>query len=103
MKSSPCSKDFLLLSKRTTRSQKRKAAEELVSQDLETPIAENNQSENLIAGPINSPKMDLEKNLEIKTFIRKKVLLDIAKIIAENQKEMLELIAPTSLEQTYNS
>ena len=41
----------------TTRSQKRKAVEELVSQDLETLVAENNQTENLIAGPSKSPKI----------------------------------------------
>ena len=37
-----------------------KAVEELVSQDLETPVAENNQAESLIAGPRESPKIHLE-------------------------------------------
>ena len=35
----------------TNRSQKRKAAEEPVLVSIETPIAENSQVENLVAGP----------------------------------------------------
>ena len=41
----------------TTRSQKRKAVAELVSGDFEASIAENNTTENLVAGPSNLVKI----------------------------------------------
>ena len=47
----------------TTISQKRKAVEELVSVDQETPLNGNNQSENPVAGRSKSPKVQTE-NLE---------------------------------------
>ena len=49
----------------TTRSQKKKTAEEVVSRDVDTPITGNNSEENLIAGPSKSPKVHLE-NLDEK-------------------------------------
>ena len=47
----------------TTRSQKRKAVAELVSEDFETPVFENNSTENLIAGSSKNPRIETE-NLE---------------------------------------
>ena len=53
-----------------TRSQKRKAVEELVSQDLETTVAGNNQVESFVAGPRKAPRVHLETLDEIKTPLR---------------------------------
>ena len=80
----------------TTMSQKRKAVEELVSRDIETPITENNLELNLIAGPSKSPKLLLENLDKMKTSLRKEIMSDLNKILAENQKEILKLIGPTS-------
>ena len=77
----------------TTRSQKRKAVAKLVSGEFEASIAENSQSENLVAGPIKSFRVEPENFNEIKTSLRKEIMSDLAKILAENQKEMLKLIA----------
>ena len=44
----------------TTRSQKRKAVEELVSADLETPLSWNNRNVNPVAGTRKSPKVQTE-------------------------------------------
>ena len=78
----------------TTRSQKRKAVEEVVSVDQETPLSGNNQSENPLGGTSKSPKIRTENLEEIKSTLRKEILSDLTKILAENQKEMLKLIAP---------
>ena len=80
----------------TTRSDKRKAAEELLSRVIETPLAENNSDENLIAGPSKSPRMQFENLDEIKTSLRKEIMSDLTKILAENRKEMLKLKAPVT-------
>ena len=77
----------------TNRSQKRKAVEELVSRVMETPITKNNPEENFIAGPSKSPKINLDKLGEIKTSLRKEIMSDLTKILAENQNEMLKSIA----------
>ena len=70
----------------TTRSQKRKAVEELVSTEIETPIPESSQNLNPVAGTNNSPRV-LTKNLEeIKSSLRKEIMSDLTKILAENQK-----------------
>ena len=76
----------------TTRSQNRKAVAELVSGEFETSIAENGQPQNLIAGPSKS-KVQPENLEEIKTSLRKEILSDLAKILAENQKEIMKLVA----------
>ena len=59
----------LFLSKMTTRSQKRKAVEEMVSVDQETPLSGNSQSENPVVGTSKSPKVRTEileeKNLHL--------------------------------------
>ena len=80
----------------TTRSQKRKAVAELVSGDFETLVNENIPSEDLIAGPSKTLRIEPENLDEIKTSLRKEILSDLSKILAENQKEMLKLIAPLS-------
>ena len=84
----------------TTRSQKRKAVAELVSGDFEVSVAENSPSENLIAGPSKVPRVEPESLDEIKTSLRKKIMSDLTKILAENQKEMLKLIATLNRKQT---
>ena len=69
----------------TTRSQKRKAVEELVSTEMETPIPETNQNLNPVAG--TSKSRVLAENLEeIKSSLRKEIMSDLTKILAENQK-----------------
>ena len=79
----------------TTRCQKGKAVEQLVSAELETPIVENNRSENLVAGPSKHPRVHPENLDEIKSSLRKEIMSDLSKILYENQREMLKLIAPT--------
>ena len=79
----------------TTRSQKRKAIEELVSTEIETPIPEANQNLNPVAGTSKSPRK-LTENLEIRSSLRREIMSDLTKILAENQKEMLKLIAPVT-------
>ena len=84
----------------TTRSQKRKAVEELVSTEIETPLPEISLSENPVAGTSKSPRV-ISENLEnIKSALRKEIMTDLTKILAENQKEMLKLIAPVTKKQT---
>ena len=78
----------------TNRSQNRKAVAELVSGDFETPVNENIPSEDLIAGPSTTLRIEPENIDEIKTSLRKEILSDLSKILAENPKEMLKLIAP---------
>ena len=78
----------------TTRSQKRKAVAELVSGDFETSITENFPPETLVASSSKVPRIEPENLAEIKTSLRKAIMSDLTKILAENQKEMLKLIAP---------
>ena len=79
----------------TTRSQKSKAVAELVCGELEArKIVENNQHENLIAGPSNSPNVQPENIKEIKTSLRKEIISDLAKLLAENQMKIMKLVAP---------
>ena len=84
----------------TTRSQKRKAIEELVSTEIETPITEVNQNLNPVAGSSKSPRVATENLEEIKSSLRKEIMSDLTKILAENQKEMLKLIAAPVKKQT---
>ena len=70
----------------TTRSQKRKAVAELVSGDFEASLAENNSTENLIASSSKNPRLERENLEEIKTTLRKEIMSDLTKILAENQK-----------------
>ena len=78
----------------TTRSQNRKTVAELVSGEFEVFAAENTQSENCVASSSKSPKIQSEKLDEIKTSLRKEIMSDLTKILAEHQKEMLTLLAP---------
>ena len=80
----------------STRSQKRKTVGELVSGDFETPVNEIIPPEDLIAGPSKTLRIEPESLDEIKTTLRKEILSDLSKILAENQKEMLKMIAPLS-------
>ena len=86
----------------TTRSQKRKAIAELASEDFETSLAENNSTENLMPSSSKNPRLELENLEEIKTTLRKEIMTDLTKILAENQKEMLKLIAPASKKRSAN-
>ena len=78
----------------TTRSQKWKAVAKLASGKFEASTSENNQTKNYVTGPSKSPKIQPEKLDEIKTSLREEVMSDLTEILAENQKEMLKLIAP---------
>ena len=73
----------------TTRSQKRKAVAELVSGDFETSVTENSPSENPVASSSKVPRIEPESLTEIKTSLRKEIMSDLTKILAENQKEIL--------------
>ena len=84
----------------TIRSQKRKAVEELVSTEIETPMPEASQNLNPVAGTSKSPRVLTENLEEIKPSLRKEIMSDLTKFLAENQKEMLKLMAPTSKKQT---
>ena len=85
----------------TSRSHKRKAVAELASGEFEAFVAENSHSENLLAGPSKSPKIQTEKLDEMKTSPRKEIMSDLTKILAENQMELLKLIA-LAIKKTYN-
>ena len=87
----------------TTRSQKRKAVAELVSGDFEASLTENNPTENLIPSSSKNPRLELENLEEIKTTLRKEIMTDLTKILAENQKEMLKLIAPANKKRSVSS
>ena len=83
----------------TTRSHKRKAVAELVSGDFETSVTENFPPETLVASSSKIPRVEPESLTEIKTSLRKEIMSDLAKILAENQKEVLKLIAPLNKKQ----
>ena len=87
----------------TTRSQKRKAVAELVPGDFEVSLNENGSIENLIPSSSKNPRLELENLEEMKTTLRKEIMTDLTKILAENQKEMLKLIAPTNKKRTVSS
>ena len=84
----------------TTRSQKRKAVAELVSGDFETSITENFPPETLVASSSKISRIEPENLAEIKTSLRKEIMSDLTKLLAENQKEMLKLIALLNKKQT---
>ena len=66
---------------------------ELASGDFEASIAENNPAENLLPSTSKNPRLELENLEEMKATLRKEIMFDLTKILAENQKEMLKLIA----------
>ena len=49
-----------------------------------------------MAGPSKTLRVKPENLDEIKTSLRKEIMSDLTKILAENQKAMLKLIAPLS-------
>ena len=69
----------------TTSSQKRRAAAELVSGEFETSVAGDISSEDLFAGSSKTLRTEPEILDEIKTSLRKEILSDLTKILAENQ------------------
>ena len=71
----------------TTRSQKAKAVEELVSFVQEIPLGGNNQSENPVAGTSKSPKVRAENLEEIKYTFGKEISFYLTKILAENHRK----------------
>ena len=79
----------------TTRSQKRKA-EDLVSAEIETPLVGNIQNIKTVVGTSKSPRVQTENLEEMKSVLRKEIMSDLAKILAENQREILKLIAPVA-------
>ena len=70
-----------------------KTVEALVFEDLGTTLTENIASEKPTAGSSKSPKLQVENLVAIKTSLRKEILSDLNKFLAENQKE--KLITPT--------
>ena len=74
-----------------------------MSGDFEASLAENNSTENLIASSSKNPRLDLENLEEVKTTLRKEIMSDLTKILAENQKELLKLIAPVSKKRPISS
>ena len=72
------------------------AVAELGSWDFETSVAENIQSGDLITGSSKTLKTEPENLDGIKTSLRKEILSDLTKVLAENRKEKLKLIAPLS-------
>ena len=83
----------------TTRSQKRKAVAELVSGEFEAFVAENNSCETLAAGPSKTLRVEPENLEEIETSLRKEIMSELTKILAEKEKEILKLIAPLNKKQ----
>ena len=79
----------------TTGSEKSKAVEEIVSAELETSKVENNRTVNLVAGPRKSPRVHPEILDEIKTSPRKEIMSGLSKILAEYQRKLLKLKAPS--------
>ena len=67
---------------------------------METPIPETNQNLNPVAGTSKSPRVVTENLEEIKSSLRKEIMSDLTKILAENQKEMLKLIVAPVKKQT---
>ena len=71
-----------------------------MSTEVETPLPEISQNENPVARTSKSPRVISENLEDIKTTLRKEIMFDLTKILAENQKEMLKLIAPPVKKQT---
>ena len=83
----------------TTRSQKRKAITELVSGEFEVSVTENHPTENTVAGTSKAARIEIENLEKLETCLRKEIMSDLTKILAENQKEMLKLLAPLNRKQ----
>ena len=77
----------------TIRSQKRTAVAELASGEFEASTTGNNLVETLVAWSSKSPKIQTGKLDEIKMSLRRGIMSDLIKILADNLKKMLKLIA----------
>ena len=84
----------------TTRSQKIQADAELVSGNFQASVVRKSPSENLIASSSKSPRVQPQNLSEIKTSLRKEIMSDLANMLADNQKEMLKLLAPLKKKTT---
>ena len=87
----------------STRSQKRKIVEELVSGEFESSIRNSNNIEvEQVPGPSRqkSPKVRPENLDEIKSSLKNELMSDLAKILSENQKEIMKMIAPAMEKKT---
>ena len=69
----------------TTRRQKRKAVAELASGEFEASTSEITLVENLVAGPSKSPRYQIGKLDDVKTSLRREILSDLTKILADYQ------------------
>ena len=67
---------------------------EVASGELEASSAEIYQVESCVASTSKSPRIQTENLDEIKTCLRREIMADLTKILAKNQKQMLELITP---------
>ena len=72
-----------------------------MSQELETPLGENNQAESLVTGPSKSPKIQPENLDEIERSLRE-ILADLTKSLSENQKRDVKTYSSSCL-KTYES
>ena len=70
------------------------AIPELTPGELEVSLTENNLAENIVASCSKTTRTEPGDLNEIKASLRKEILSDLTKILAENQKEMFKLIAP---------
>ena len=70
-----------------TRCQKKRAVAQLVSGDFEASVNESIPSEDLIAGPSKTPRIEPLNLDEKKTSLRKDILSDLSNILAENFKK----------------
>ena len=59
-----------------------------------------NESESPVVGTSKSPKVQTQNLKKTKSTLRKEILSDPTKILAENQKEVLRLIAPVAKKQS---
>ena len=84
----------MLQLKITTRSQKRKAVEQLASSESETSVVGNNSVGNLVAAPSESPRLQIGNLDDTKTSLRQEIISDPTKILAENQDEESKLMVP---------
>ena len=87
----------------STRCQKRKSVQELMSGEVESSSTRNSENFNLdqVSGPSGNSQKIRNKNLDaINSSVRTKTMTDLAKMLAENQKELFNLIAPTIKKKT---
>ena len=75
----------------TTRSQNRKGTTEVASGELEAFSAETYQVESCVASTSKSPRIQTENFDEMKMCSWREIMADLTKILAENQKQLLEI------------